>query len=179
MRAILFTLMSVVSAVALSATVYKWVDENGVTHYSDQPHENAEKVQLKQPQTYSPGPVPGAGPTSQASASRQTANAYTCTVTQPTTDQTFPNTTSVTVAATFSPQPHSGDQSALLLDGTRLQNFPQGGGSLTIDPIDRGQHSLQAVVQDSSGKMLCQSTSVSFTVLQPSVLNPANPNFHR
>jgi hypothetical protein len=66
-----------------------------------------------------------------------------------------------------------------LLDGTRLQNFPQGGGSLTIDPIDRGQHSLQAVVQDSSGKLLCQSTSVSFTVLQPSVLNPANPNFHR
>ena len=53
MRAILFTLMSVVSAVALCATVYKWVDENGVTHYSDQPHENAEKVQIAQPQTYS------------------------------------------------------------------------------------------------------------------------------
>jgi hypothetical protein len=178
MRLLLFTLMSVASAVALSATVYKWVDENGVTHYSDQPHENAEKVQIKQPQTYSAGPIPGAQASS-APASRQADNTYTCTVTQPTTDQTFPNTTSVTVAATFSPQPHSGDQSFLLLDGARIPSFPQGGGSLTIDPIDRGQHSLQAVVQDSSGKMLCQSTSVSFTVLQPSLLNPANPNFHR
>ena len=178
MRIFLFTLMSLVSAVALSATVYKWVDENGVTHYSDQPHENAEKVQIKEPQTYSPGPLPAA-PSSQAPASRQAENTYTCTVTQPAPDSTFPNTTSVTVGATFSPQPHAGDQSSLLLDGTRIPNFPQGGGSLTIDPIDRGQHSLQAVVQDSSGKTICQSASVSFTVLQPSLLNPANPNFHR
>jgi hypothetical protein len=176
MRLILFTLMSVVSAVALSATVYKWVDENGVTHYSDQPHENAEKVTIAQPQTYSPGPLPSTPRSAQPA--RQAANAYTCEVTAPTNDQSFPNTTSVTVAAQFSPAPHAGDQSSLLLDGARLAKFPQGGGSLTIDPIDRGQHSLQAVVQDSSGKMLCQSTSVSFTVLQPSVLNPANPNFH-
>jgi uncharacterized protein DUF4124 len=179
MRVILFTLMSVVSAVALSATVYKWVDENGVTHYSDQPHENAQKVQIAQPQTYSPGPLPYTPRSAQSSGPKQAANGYTCEVTAPTNDQTFPNTTSVTVGAQFTPAPHGGDQSSLLLDGTRLQNFPQGGGSLTIDPIDRGQHSLQAVVQDSSGKMLCQSTSVSFTVLQPSVLNPANPNFHR
>jgi hypothetical protein len=179
MRLLLFTLMSVASAVALSATVYKWVDENGVTHYSDQPHENAEKVQIKQPQTYSPGPLPAASRTSQASPPQQPANAYTCQVVQPTNDQTFQNTTSVTVAAQFSPLPRGGDQSSLLLDGTRITNFPQGGGSITLDPIDRGQHSLQAVVQDSTGKMLCQSTSVSFTVLQPSVLNPANPNFHR
>lgn len=170
--------MSVVCSVALCATVYKWVDENGVTHYSDQPHENAEKVQIAQPQTYSPGPLPITR-TSQAPAPKQAADTYTCQIVQPTNDQTFPNTTSVTVAAQFSPMPHSGDQSSLLLDGARIPNFPQGGGSVTLDPIDRGQHSLQAVVQDSSGKMLCQSTSVSFTVLQPSILNPANPNFHR
>ena len=178
MRVILFTLMSVVSAVALSATVYKWVDENGVTHYSDQPHENAQKVQLAQPQTYSPVPLPAAR-TSQASGPKQAANTYTCQVVQPTNDQTFQNTTSVTIAAQFSPLPHGGDQSSLLLDGARIPNYPQGGGSITLDPIDRGQHSLQAVVQDSTGNVLCQSTSVSFTVLQPSVLNPANPNFHR
>ena len=38
--------------VATAATVYKWVDENGVTHFSDQPHENAQKVELKAPQTF-------------------------------------------------------------------------------------------------------------------------------
>ncbi len=175
MRAILFTLMSVVSAVALSATVYKWVDENGVTHYSDQPHENAEKVQIAQPQTYSAPRI--ASQPSQAPAPQQAAYTYTCQVTQPAPDSSFPNATAVTVGAAISPTPQSGDQGFLLLDGTRLPKW--NGGSVTIDPIERGTHSLQAVVQDSNGKTLCQSATVSFTILQPSVLNPANPNFHR
>jgi hypothetical protein len=58
-----------------------------------------------------------------------------------------------------------------------VPGFPAQGGSFTISPIDRGQHTLQAVVQDPGGKVLCQSANVTFTVLQPSVLNPANPNF--
>jgi hypothetical protein len=176
MRAILFTLLSVVSVAALSATVYKWVDEDGVTHYSDQPHENAQKMQLTEPQTYSAPRTPRA---QQAAADKPAAYTYSCQVVQPANDQTFPNVTSVTVGAQVSPSPQSGDQLFLLLDGTRVPNFPAGGGSITINPIDRGTHSLQAVVQDSNGKVVCQSASVSFTVLQPSVLNPANPNFHR
>jgi hypothetical protein len=179
MRAILFTLLSVVSAAALSATVYKWVDEDGVTHYSDQPHENAEKVQLTQPQTYS-APRISSQVRSTSAETPAATNAYsTCNVVQPTNDQSFPNVTSVTASVQISPPPHGGDQALLLLDGTRVPNFPAGGGSVTINPIDRGTHSLQVVVQDSSGKVLCQSANVSFTVLQPSVLNPANPNFHR
>ena len=35
--------MSLACTAAVAATVYKWVDENGVVHFSDQPHENAEK----------------------------------------------------------------------------------------------------------------------------------------
>jgi Domain of unknown function (DUF4124) len=177
MRAILFTLLSVVSVAALSATVYKWVDEDGVTHYSDQPHENAEKVQLTEPQTYSAPRTSSRARTT--SADKPAANAYSsCDVVQPTNDQTFPDVTSVTASVQVSPPPQSGDQVFLLLDGARVPNFPTGGGSVTINPIDRGTHSLQAVVQDSNGKVLCQSPNVSFTVLQPSVLNPANPNFH-
>ena len=52
MRTLLFTLISLACSLALAATVYKWVDENGVVHYSDQPHPNAQKVQLKAAQTY-------------------------------------------------------------------------------------------------------------------------------
>jgi hypothetical protein len=74
------------------------------------------------------------------------------------------------------PIPHDGDKAFLLLDGARVANFPTAGGPFTLSNIDRGQHTLQAVVQDESGKLLCQSANVSFTVLQASVLNPANPN---
>jgi hypothetical protein len=176
MRAMIFTLLSVACTAAFSATVYKWVDENGVTHYSDQPHENAQKVTISQPQTY---PAQrGFSPAASSSPDKPAAKTYTsCSVSQPTADQTFQNTTSVAVAAQSSPAPNGGDQMVLLLDGAKVANFPASGGSYTIDPIDRGQHSLQAVVQDSSGKPICQSTPVSFTVLQASLLNPANPNF--
>ena len=56
MRRVLFTLMSIgcsfAAVLALAGTVYKWVDQNGVVHYSDQPHANAQKIQVQQAQTY-------------------------------------------------------------------------------------------------------------------------------
>jgi hypothetical protein len=72
-----------------------------------------------------------------------------------------------------------GDEVVLLLDGSRVASFPSSGGSTTINGIDRGSHSLQAIIRDGAGQVVCQSTNVTFTVLQPSVLNPANPNFRR
>jgi hypothetical protein len=175
MRRLLFTLMSMAAcAVASTATVYKWVDENGVVHYSDQPHENAEKVQIAAPQTYKSQPVYN-NPQADRNA-RHGPNVYgSCAVTSPTNDQNFPNADSISVSVLVSPAPHDGDQALLLMDGARVPNFPAAGGSVTISSVDRGEHSLQAVVQDSNGKVLCQSAAVTFSITQPSVLNPNNP----
>src|SRR3984957_17565501 len=107
MRALLLvTLMSLTCSVAVAGTVYKWVDENGVVHYSDQPHENAEKVELKAPQTYSSpntsgsqsyrAPGRGSGP--------PPASAYqSCTVSEPTNDQVYMNTDTVNAGVTIQP----------------------------------------------------------------------------
>lgn len=177
MRAMLFTLLSVVACTAtVAATVYRWVDENGVIHYSDQPHENAEKVTVAPPQTYSA--AKGYSPSSSPAPAKAPGSLYSCSVAQPTNDATFQNTNTVSFAAQASPAPNNGDQMVLLLDGARVPNFPTSGGSVTVDSVDRGQHTVQAVVQDPTGKPVCQSTPVTFTVLQASVLNPANPN-HR
>ena len=177
MRVALFTLMSVVcTALAVSATVYKWVDENGVTHFSDQPHENAQKVQVEAPQTYKSSQPARAS--AQPGRRQPPSNSYqSCAVTSPQNDETLPNAYSVNVAVQVSPTPQDGDRAVLYLDGTPVPAFPTGGGSFTITSIERGTHTLRAVVQDSQGKALCQSTDVTVTVLQPSVLNPANPNF--
>jgi hypothetical protein len=181
MRTILFTILSVAcSVVVCAATVYKWVDENGVTHYSDQPHENAQKVTVQPPQTYSGGSrgLYSSPNQSQAPKAPSSTSTYSCSVAQPANDETFQNTSSVSFAAQARPAPANGDQLVLLLDGARVPNFPSAGGTVTVDSVDRGQHTVQAVVQDSSGKPVCQSTPVTFTVLQASMLNPANPN-HR
>lgn len=171
--------MSIACAAAFAGTVYKWVDEDGVIHYSDQPHENAEKVQVAAPQTYTPqrSNSPGIRPPSSGPTSNTTAKTYqSCDVVAPTNEQTFPNAESVSAAVQVSPGPRSSDRVLLLMDGAPVPNFPPGGGSVIITPIERGTHSLQAVVQSSDGKVLCQSPSVTFSVTQPSVLNPNNPN---
>jgi hypothetical protein len=178
MRAIVFTLLSVLCTAAFAATVYKWVDENGVTHYSDQPHENAQKVTVAQPQTYKAPKPPPEQPSAPA-APKAPPPYSSCAIAQPANDDTFPNATSVDAAVATNPGVRPGDEVVLLLDGSRVANFPPSGGTTTISPIERGSHSLQAIVRDGNGQVVCQSANITFTVLQPSVLNPANPNFHR
>jgi hypothetical protein len=85
----------------------------------------------------------------------------------------------VDAAVVTNPGVRPGDEVVLLLDGSRVANFPPSGGTTTISPIERGSHSLQAIVRDGNGQVVCQSANITFTVLQPSVLNPANPNFRR
>jgi hypothetical protein len=177
MRTLLFTLLSVMSAtLALAATVYKWVDDNGVVHYSDQPHENSEKIQVQAPQTYS---APRAGNRRSSSQSRE-SNAggpvyRRCAISQPANDESFVNADSVGVGVSIEPGVRPGDQVVILLDGQRVNGLPPSGTQFTLSPVDRGSHTVQAVVQDANGQTLCASGSVTFHVHQPSVLNPLNP----
>ena len=175
MRGMLFTLIWVACSVASATQVYKWVDENGVTHYSDQPHENAAKVDVHEPQTYSPQrglPVP---PTQQQSTTdEKEPGAYaSCTLVQPTPDQVFLSVYSITVTVNAVPALRSGDRVVVTLDG-RPRTDLAGGTSITL-PIDRGTHSVEATIQDSSGKAVCQTASATFHVRQASVLGPLHP----
>ncbi len=176
MRTLLFTLILVGCTAAVSATVYKWVDENGVVHYSDQPHENAQRVELKAPQTYSApkgqtaplaptrNPVPNSGAAYQS-----------CAVSEPTNDQVFMNTSAITAGVTVQPAVRPGDTAIVTLDGQRVPGVPANGGQFTISPVDRGTHSIQMVVQDQSGATVCSSAPVTFHVHQPSLQSPTRP----
>ena len=174
MRALLFTLISTAFlATAAATTVYKWVDDNGVVHYSDQPHENAQKVELKAPQTYSAPKLEEEAPPSPAPRPAQQGPAYkSCRISQPTNDQMFMNTFTVTAGVNLQPPARPGDQLVVTLDGQRIPGVPPEGGQFTISPVDRGTHSLQATVQDSRGQPVCQSQSVTFHVHQPSAVDP-------
>jgi len=176
MRALVFTLMSLAGTAVVAATVYKWVDDNGVVHYSDQPHEKAEKVQLKAPQTYSAPKTP-AGPAQPVrNASSKPASAYqTCAFSEPTNDQMYMNTSTVTAGVTTQPPVRPGDMVIVLLDGQRVPGVPPGGGQFTISPVDRGTHSISMAVQDSTGATVCTSAAVTFHVHQPSIQSPTNP----
>jgi hypothetical protein len=177
MRKVLLTLMLCASTAAGAATVYKWVDAQGVTHYSDQPHPGAQKIEIGAVQTYSSqrpdvaSAAPGGG--------TEEAPYSLCEIYRPSRDEVFLNTDSVTARVRLQPDLRPGDSVVLALDGRQLSGVVIG-SDITVQPVFRGSHSLLLVVHDSNGNVVCQSEPVTFHVRQPSTQapNPANrPRF--
>jgi Domain of unknown function (DUF4124) len=174
MRPIAFTLMSLVCSVALATTVYKWVDENGVVHYSDQPHPNAQKLQIEGVQTYSSKGANVPSPSASESDTRaDSGRPYQgCAVAQPLDQQNLPNAQSVFIRVATDPTPRAGDHIYITLDGQGLNGGQPTGMSFNVTPIDRGAHTVQAQVRDNSGQVLCQTPSITFYVQQPNLFSP-------
>lgn len=169
-------------AAVLAGPVYKWVDEKGVVHYSDQPHPNAEKVELSSAQTYS-GREAGDSvrqSTPSAGAPSQLGPAYqVCEISSPANDEVLMNVTSMSGAVRLQPQLTPGHKISVVLNG-QPATAAASNGMFSISPVARGTHTLAISVQDASGKELCHSTAITFHVRQPSKLapNPANrPRF--
>ena len=172
----------VVAAAAVAATTYRWVDDQGVTHYSDQPHPGADKVALPQPQTYSSPPAAVRGPAAGTTANtRQPADATssfhydTCSIAQPADDEVLFDA-AVTVRGQLSPAARQGDKVVLLFDGASMEAPSPGQLEFRIEPVERGTHTVSLQVRDGAGRALCHSQPVSFHIRQASQLSPANPN---
>ncbi|MGH8300931.1 MAG: DUF4124 domain-containing protein [Steroidobacteraceae bacterium] len=178
MRHLLFTLICLgllpVAALADSGqtTVYKWVDPQGVVHYSDQPHPNAQKLEIRGAQTFSALPVPQTPSTPAPAEARPSSAAYdSCSIAQPADQQMLMNVQQTTAVVQTSPALRPGDDIRLFVDGKHIQ----GSGTSFTFPVFRGQHSVQAVIEDSTGHIVCETSSVTFFVHQPSIQNPHNP----
>ncbi|HEX3845515.1 MAG TPA: DUF4124 domain-containing protein [Steroidobacteraceae bacterium] len=185
MRPIRFTLirsaalacLGLLSAAALAdnggtTTVYKWVDAQGVVHYSDQPHPNAQKLEVRGAQTFAALPVESTSSAPAPQETQSSAAAYQgCAITEPTDQQTLMNVQQATAVVQASPQLRPSDQIRLFVDGKQIS----GSGTSFTFPVFRGQHSVQAVIEDNTGQIVCETSTVTFFVHQPSVQNPHNP----
>lgn len=155
-----------------AATIYKWVDKDGVTHYSDQPHPDAETVDVKAAQTYEAPPVPKVT-TPSASQPAQPALVYqSCQIVRPENDEVFLNAYSITGSLHVAPELRRGDRVYVSLDSKRQEAH----GIAFSLPVERGTHTLTATIEDSSGKVVCRSQTVTFHVRQPSVQAPNRAN---
>jgi hypothetical protein len=169
--------LSLLSASALAdngtTTVYKWVDAQGVVHYSDQPHPNAQKLEVRGAQTFSSLPAPAMSSSSSPAPAESPASAAydSCAIASPTDQQMLMNVYNATAVVQTSPTLRQGDQVHLFVDGKQIQ----GSSTSFTFPVFRGQHSVQAVIEDSTGQIVCETSSVTFFVHQPSVQNPVNP----
>jgi hypothetical protein len=163
------------STAALAATVYKWVDEKGVTHYSDQPRDKAQKVEVTSAQTYTPAPVRDTGPSTSEGTSLS-ASYQVCEIASPNNDEVFFNTQIVSASVRLDPDLQAGHRVAVALDGKRVSDSYTG-TEFTLQPVYRGSHSVMAVVEDTStGQAICTTPAVTFHVRQPSDIAPNRAN---
>jgi hypothetical protein len=177
MRWILLALLMSCALGAQAEEVWRWVDENGVVHFSDRPHPGAERVELNRPQTFTPPPLPARPETpSRTQSEPDAAPAYTgVRVVSPAAGETLWNIAGE-LAAQVEVQPSlaPGHSLRVSLDGQRVET-PPGATQFTISEVFRGEHRLSVSVVDENGRELASSEPVTFYVQQASLQNPNRP----
>ncbi len=145
-------------ATASSATVYRWVDDNGVVHYSDQPNPKAQKVEIADAQTYSSKSATVTGPA--PAAARPAGGAgQVCAIDTPAAGQVYLDTFSLTGHVTLV---RAGDNPALRLDGLDISGLLEQDGSFMLSQLQRGDHALTLQVTNARGEVSCQGQCGDF-----------------
>ena len=180
-RKTLFLLAALGAAPALADEIYRWVDEDGVVHYSDQPREGAELVVLEGRRTAprpSQRPAPASRDTQPAAGARNAedggdepepqSSAYdSLEVQTPSAEQTLWNIEGVlNVALAVSPELRPGHQVRVYFDG---EPRTVSGTRFTIEEVWRGVHNIQAEILDERGQMIIRSRTNRFYVQQSTV----------
>ena len=176
-RILLPGLVAIVLAMpSLAEGIYKWTDEDGVTHYSDTPREGAEELQIQSVQTFSPPEVPvsstaSSGEEADDSAVEEEEPEYeSLEITSPIQEETIWNTGGkVSVSVSLRPGLMTGHRMRMFYDGRSLGEFPPGAMSAELKDVERGAHTVQVQVMDESGQMMLQSEEITFFYQQTSV----------
>ncbi|HEY2463275.1 MAG TPA: DUF4124 domain-containing protein [Steroidobacteraceae bacterium] len=160
-----------------AAVIYKWVDADGVVHYSDQASPGAEKIVTSVSSApaasgarNATGPI---APAPQAPA-RGGLNYTEFSITSPAPDQTFFGDDVVAVHLNLNPSLRPNQSITWHLNGKQL-DFPPNAESFALPRLDRGTYALAATITDQQTSESQSSNSVTFFVRQPSATGPQNP----
>jgi len=166
--------ITILAAGAVMAQAYRWVDADGVVHYSDRPEEGAERIVLPQ-DTRRSAPPPAPAPRSTASRSANTvaeaapaAFKYeSLEFSTPAAEETLWNIESVlNVSLSVEPALQPGHQIRVYFDGEpRMVS----GTSFQLEEVYRGVHNLQAEIVDEQGKLMIRSRANRFYVQQNAI----------
>jgi hypothetical protein len=176
MRTALLLLAMVATSAFAGQTVWKWVDEQGVTHYSDRPMPGATKLELNVgAPTSDPAEAPSYSSNDRQSDQQDVPSgpAYRdFEIWKPSEGDTVVNTGgAVQVNIRIEPTLQPGHSIALYLDGVLVEGV---GNALehSLTEVPRGLHSLVAVVSDQRGRRVQETAQVQFSVRQSSIANP-------
>ena len=165
-------LLGIFVAAAATADVWRWVDDNGVVHFSDTPVEGAERIDVSEAsrttgaRVYTPPPQVGAGD-EPAPEVEEEFRYESLTVASPAAEETLWNIEgTLNVSLALTPGLQSGHQVRVYFNGEpRMVNST----SFTINEVWRGVHNIQAEVLDETGKLMIRSQPNRFYVQQNTV----------
>ena len=172
MRMRLFILVSVLMAAGtVLGQAYRWVDEEGVVHYSDRPREGAERVILptdtQVTRRQQPAPAPRAQPDGDQQAAPTAFKYESFSVAAPAPEETLWNIGGVlNVSLELQPSLQDGHQVRVFFDGNEQM---VSGTSFQIEEVYRGVHNLQAEIVDATGKLMIRSVPNRFYVQATSI----------
>ena len=173
----LVLLACLLAGMALASTeVFRWVDEDGVVHFSDRPQEGAERVELPEAQTFSAPPVRPRASSSSAGTDEESFRYSELEIVNPGQEEVLWNIEGqLDVSMRLEPRLQSGHQVSLYLDDEPVPGMRPNSLEARLTDLGRGLHVLRAEVRDPSGTVLIRSQPRTFSVQQTSVLNPNNP----
>jgi hypothetical protein len=162
-------LLAATAVVAQEA--YRWVDEDGVVHYSDRPREGAEAIVLPTPNVATTRRVPRAtapqGEDDEAAEEPQAAGYTNIEIVSPGAEETLWNIEGVlSVSVALQPALQPGHLVRAYFDG---EMRPVSGTSFQLQEVWRGVHNIQVEVVDATGKVMIRSQPSRFYVQQNTV----------
>jgi hypothetical protein len=161
---------------ACADKIYKWTDEHGNVIYSDQPRPGAEELDIS---TEPAGITPLPADVRPAQKPSEAAKPYdSLLIAAPLGGAVLDDPegrVSVSIVLAPSLRADQGHAIRLLLDG-RVLGTRYAGSEMTLENVERGEHTLQAAVVDASGTALITSGQVAFVQQRPSRLAPRGPD---
>jgi Domain of unknown function (DUF4124) len=173
----LWIVLGLLTAVtAQSAVIYKWIDANGVVHYSDQPVPGAEKIITAGKSSLNS--YSGTGSTANGQPAKPgtaTPVQAAITILSPQPEQNFFNDEAINVSlsvTTLTP-----DQSVTWhLNGKELTDQTPSTTQFVLPNPGRGTFAIAATITNQATGDVQSTPSVTFYVHEPSLLSPQHRN---
>ena len=156
---------------AAQTKIYKWVLPDGSIQYSDSPQEEGAKaVELPPLQIYS-APRRAQAAESETEAGKAKDGRYdSVKVVSPKADESIrDNGGTVSVRVALKPSLYPDHTIEILMDGQPIGSGK--GTSVTVTNVDRGTHSVSAVVKNAQGATVASAPGITFHLLRASRRN--------
>jgi hypothetical protein len=187
MRLLPLLLISIVTVTSAHAgKIYSWKDANGHTVFGDNPvHADKAKEIIQEPMNIIPGyrdpdvvakenAMKAAADAANNNSENTDEEAYTYTsfkIASPQSGETFrDNSGNTKIEFNLTPRLQEGDTITVYVDGKKKIEGSQS-LNITLTGLDRGDHSVFAVVRNPEGDVLLNSDTVTFTLLRYSAFN--------